>query len=599
MTIKTKIEKKKDPDSGAGGSAGTMRTGARCLVEGLELEGCKVIFGYPGGAILEVFNELYNAPFKFVLPRHEQGAAHMADAYARATGEVGCCIVTSGPGATNTVTGLATANMDGIPMVCISGQVSTAVIGNDAFQEADICGVTRSITKHNYLVRDVNDLPRIIVEAFHIARTGRPGPVLIDIPKDVQIAKTAVPFPAGFTRPGYRPSFDGHPRMIERLASMINSSKQPLLYVGAGTISANASELVAELAHKADIPVTTTLLGLGAFPETDPLSLYMIGMHGTVASNLAVKNCDLLISIGARFDDRVTGKISAFAPVAKIAHIDIDPSAIGKSVRCDLPLVGHIKPILTALLPQVSETKRPEWAAKYHKWMADDPFDYAPSPMGAIMPQFVVEQVDKVSKGKAIICTDVGQNQMFAAQFFRHTKPRHFLSSGGLGTMGYGVPAAIGAQFGCPDELCVCITGDGGMQMNAQELVVAVEHKLPIKVIILNNGYLGNVRQWQDMFYNRNRSAVVLTQDNRPANERIPALDESKPKYLPDFVMLAHAHGAQARRIEKIEEVAPALEEAFASPEPWVLEFIVEPESDVYPMIPPGKSVDDTIRRQK
>lgn len=585
MTNKPKAEKETE----------TMRTGARCVIEGLEKAGCKLIFAYPGGAVLDIFNEIYQSPMKLVLPRHEQGAAHMADAYSRSTGQIGCCLVTSGPGATNTVTGLATANMDGIPMVCITGQVSTAVIGNDAFQEADTCGITRSVTKHNFLVKDVNDLPRIIMEAFHIASTGKPGPVLIDVPKDVQRAKTAVPFPKGFERPGYKPSFEGHPKVINRLASMINASNKPLLYVGGGVIASNTSELLRDLAHKAQIPVTTTLLGLGAFPETDDLSLRMLGMHGLIAANKAVQACDLLISVGARFDDRVTGKISAFAPNAKIVHIDIDPSAIGKSVRCDLPLVGHIKPILEALIPQVTETTRPEWFAQYTQWKQEDPFGYEPSPHGAIMPQYVVEQVYKASKGKAVICTDVGQNQMFAAQFYKHTKARNFLSSGGLGTMGYGLPATIGAQFARPNDLCVCITGDGGFQMNAQELVVAVEHKLPIKVVILNNGYLGNVRQWQDMFYNHVHSAVVLTQGKRPPNEHINWNDDAP--YLPDFVMLAHAHGAKAKRIVKQEDVASALEEAFKSPDPWVLEFIVEPDSNVLPMIPPGGSVDDTIRK--
>ncbi len=585
MTEKTKTENE----------SVAMRTGARCVIEGLEKAGCKIIFGYPGGSIIDVFSEVYHSPIKFVLPRHEQGAAHMADAYSRATGEVGCCLVTSGPGATNTVTGLATANMDGIPMVCITGQVSTKVIGNDAFQEADTCGITRSVTKHNFLVRDVNDLPRIIMEAFHIAKTGKPGPVLIDVPKDVQLSKTAVPFPKSFERPGYKPSFDGHPKVVARLAAMINASKKPLLYVGGGTIASNTSDLIRKLAHKAQIPVTTTLMGLGAFPETDDLSLRMLGMHGLIAANKAVQACDLLISVGARFDDRVTGKISSFAPNAKIAHVDIDPSSIGKSVRCDLPLVGHIKPILDALIPQVAEASRPEWFSQYMQWKKEDPFGYEPSPHGAIMPQYVVEQIYEVSKGNAVICTDVGQNQMFSAQFYKHTKPRNFLSSGGLGTMGYGLPGVIGAQFGRPHDLCVCITGDGGMQMNAQELVVAVEHKLPVKVVILNNGYLGNVRQWQDMFYNRIHSAVVMTQQNRPKNEQITA--EASAPYLPDFIMLAKAHGAQARRITKIEDVAPALEEAFKSPEAWVLEFIVEPESNVLPMIPPGGTVDDTIRK--
>ena len=580
----------------AGNDATPMRTGAQVVIEGLEQAGCKVLFGYPGGAIIDVFHQIYHSPMKFVLPRHEQGAAHMADAYSRATGEVGCCLVTSGPGATNLVTGLATASMDGIPMVCITGQVSTKVIGTDAFQEADVCGVTRSVTKHNYFVKDVDDLPRIMFEAFHIAKTGKPGPVLIDIPKDIQLAKTAVPFPKAFGRPGYRPSFEGHPKVISRLAGLINCANKPLLYVGGGVISANASELLTELAHKAQIPVTTTLMGLGAFPETDDLSLRMLGMHGLIAANLAVKYCDLLISVGARFDDRVTGKISAFAPNARIVHIDIDPASIGKNVRCDLPLVGHIKPILEALIPQVKEAKHDAWLAECDAWKVADPFEYPPSSTGLIMPQYVMEQIYEVSKGEALICTDVGQNQMFAAQFFKYTKPRNWLTSGGLGTMGFGLPAVIGAQFGRPKELCVCVTGDGGMQMNAQEIVVAVEHQLPINVVIFNNGMLGNVRQWQDLFFDKVHSATVLTQHSRPKNEQIVE-GEACERYLPDFVLLAHAHGAEARRIYKVEDVAPALEEAFKSPKPWILEFIVDPDSNVMPIIPAGKSVDDTIRK--
>lgn len=576
-----------------------MRTGARCVIEGLEKVGCKVLFGYPGGAILDVYDELAKSDkIHFILPRHEQGAVHMADGYARATGEVGFCLVTSGPGVTNTVTGLATANMDGVPLVCISGQVATSIIGNDAFQEADTCGITRSVTKHNFFVRDVNDLPRIIMEAVYIARTGKPGPVLIDVPKDVQRAKTAVPFVEGFSRPGYKPSHEGHPRMITRLASIINNSKKPLLYVGGGVIASNTSDLVRELAHKSNIPVATTLMGLGAFPEKDDLALCMLGMHGLIASNKALEACDLLVSVGARFDDRVTGKISEFAPNAKIAHIDIDPSAIGKSVRCDLPVVGHLEPILKELLPQIHEAKREAWVEQCLKWKEEDPFTYPQSPTGAIMPQYVIEQIDEVSKGNALICTDVGQNQMFSAQFFRHNQPRHFLSSGGLGTMGFGLPAVIGAQIGCPKKLCVCVTGDGGMQMNAQEIVVAVEHKLPINVVILNNGYLGNVRQWQDMFYNRVHSSTILTQNNRPANEHIEC-EEENPPYLPDFIKLAEAHGACAKRITKAEDVAAALKEAFDSPKPWILEFIVEPESNVMPMIPPAGTVADTIRTFK
>ena len=576
------------------GTAHAARSGARIVVEGLERAGCEVIFAYPGGWIIDVFNEMTASPIHLILPRHEQGGTHAADGYARATGKVGVCMVTSGPGATNTVTALATANMDGIPLVCITGQVGTKAIGNDTFQEVDICGVTRPITKHNFLVRDVADLPRIMMEAFHIASTGKPGPVLIDIPKDVQLAKTDAPFPGEVDRAGYKPSFDGHPKTVTRLAELINAAERPLIYAGGGVVSANAAAALAALARKADIPVVTSLLGLGSFPQTDPLSLGWIGMHGNTAANKTLRDCDLLVAIGARFADRVTGKVAAFAPHAKIAHIDIDPSAIGKSVRCDLPLVGHIAPVLDGLVPQVAAATRPAWTAKWTQWKTDFPFSYPDSPRGAIMPQYVIEQIDAVSAGRAILIPDVGQNQMFSAQFFKHTRPRNFLSTGGLGTMGFSVPAAIGAQLGRPDDLVVSVSGDGGFQMNAQELVVAVEHKLPVKFVILNNGFLGNVRQWQDLFFKRNLSATVLTQHSRPKNERIEAPPDAK--YLPDFMMLAQAHGARAIRVTRIEDVAPALAEAFASPEPWVLEFIVEPYSNVMPMIPPGQTVEETMR---
>lgn len=574
------------------------RTGARVIVEGLERMGCDTLFAYPGGAILDVFDELAKSEkIHLILPRHEQGGSHMADAYARATGKVGCCVVTSGPGATNIVTGLATANMDGIPIVAITGQVSTKMIGNDAFQEADTCGITRAVTKHNFLVRDVNDLPRILVEAFHIASTGKPGPVLIDLPKDVQVGKTSVPFPATFERAGYKPSYEGHPRMIARLAQMLNTSNRPLLYVGGGVISANAATELAELAHKANIPVTTTLMGLGAFPESDPLSLRMVGMHGLIAANKALDQCDVLVSIGARFDDRVTGKVSEFASHAKIAHIDIDPSAIGKSVRCDLPVVGDLLSVLRDLLPQIHEADHKAWVEQCLQWKAEDPYSYDPSPDGAIMPQYVLETVDELTKGNAVFTTDVGQNQMWSCQFLTHEHPRNFLSSGGLGTMGFGLPAAIGAQLGRPGELVVCITGDGGMQMNVQEIIVAVEHKLPIKVIILNNTYLGNVRLWQDLFYNHVHSMTVLRRQDRLPNERIES-DGTEP-YLPDFVKIAEAYGAKGARVTRVEDVKPTLEKAFADDNVWLIEFMVAPEADIEPMIPPGHTLKDLIRKFK
>ena len=573
------------------------RTGARVVVEGLERMGVETLFAYPGGAILDVFDELAKSEkLHLIPPRHEQGGSHMADAYARATGKVGVCIVTSGPGATNIVTGLATANMDGVPMVAITGQVSTKAVGNDAFQEADTCGITRPITKHNFFVRDVNDLPRILVEAFHIAATGKPGPVLIDLPKDVQIGKTAVPFPEKFDRAGYKPSFEGHPKMLQHLAQLLNAANKPLLYAGGGVISAGASAELAALARKANIPVATTLMGLGAFPESDPLSLRMIGMHGLVAANKALDACDVLVSVGARFDDRVTGKVSEFAPHARIAHIDVDPSSIGKSVRCDL---GDVGAVLRDLLPQVREAKHEAWLAECDAWKKEDPFSYEPSPSGAIMPQAVLETIDRLTKkGRAVVTTDVGQNQMWSCQYFTHEAPRNFLSSGGLGTMGYGLPAAIGAQLGRPGETVVCVTGDGGFQMNAQELVVAVEHRLPIKVVVLNNTYLGNVRQWQDMMYKGVHSMTHLAQAGRMPQERIEP-DPALPVYLPDFVKLAEAHGARARRIADPKEVEPALAEALADPHVWVLEFLVEPEADITPMIPPGHTIKDLIRKFK
>ena len=595
------MKNEKGPESGLDSSCGARlapRTGARVVVEALELLGCDTLFAYPGGTILDVFDELAKSKkLHLILPRHEQGGSLMADGYARATGKVGCMVVTSGPGATNIVTGLATANMDGVPLVAITGQVSTRAIGNDAFQEADTCGITRSVTKHNFLVRDVDDLPRILVEAFHLASTGKPGPVLVDLPKDVQIAKTTAPFPKGFERPGYKPSYEGHPKMISRLAQLLNEAERPLLYAGGGVISAGASKQLAELAHKARIPVATTLMGFGSFPESDELSLRMIGMHGLIAANKALHECDVLVSVGARFDDRVTGKVSEFAPKAKIVHIDVDPSAIGKSVRCDLPVVGDILPVLTELLPQVKKADHAAWVKQCIDWKTAEPFTYSPSPSGAIMPQFVLETINRLTRGKAVFSTDVGQNQMWSCQFLDHESPRCFLSSGGLGTMGYGLPAIIGAQLGRPGELCVCITGDGGMQMNLQEVIVAVEHKLPVKIVILNNTYLGNVRLWQDLFYNHVHSMTVLTRQNRLPQEKIES--NGKEPYLPDFVKLAEAYGAEGVRVTKPEDVEPALRKAFADDKTWILEFMVEPEADTEPMIPPGRPIGDLIRKFK
>ncbi|MDD2598520.1 MAG: biosynthetic-type acetolactate synthase large subunit [Kiritimatiellae bacterium] len=569
-----------------------FRSGAQCVIDGLVKEGCEVLFGYPGGAVLDIFNCLYDAPFHFVLSRHEQGAVHMADGFARATGKTGCCLVTSGPGATNTVTGLATAYMDGVPLVCITGQVPLSMIGNDAFQEADVVGITRPVTKHNFLVRSVDELPSIIAQAFYIASTGKPGPVVVDIPKDIQRQMTQQPIPETVQMRAYKPHIEFKQADVQALAEMIGASERPVLYVGGGAIAGEASAELLQLAHRAEIPVCTTLMGMGAFPENDSLSLSMLGMHGSVAANYAVDKCDLLISVGARFDDRVTGKISEFAKHAKVVHIDIDQSAIGKSVRCDLGVVGYIKPVLTALLAILPAKSHKEWVDRTQRWKDRFPFTY-PASKEVIMPQFVIEQICEVSNGKATIVTDVGQHQMWAAQHFCYTRPRSFLSSGGLGTMGFGLPAAIGAKFACPDDPVVCVTGDGGVQMNFQELVVAVEHKKPVVTVILNNGYLGMVRQWQEMFYGNRYSGVMLGQSNRERSERI---DEGK-EFLPNFVLLAEAHGACAVRIFKPEDVAPTLKAAFESKKSWVIECIVEPEACVFPMIPPGQAVTAMINR--
>ncbi|MCL1888157.1 MAG: biosynthetic-type acetolactate synthase large subunit [Kiritimatiellaeota bacterium] len=569
----------------------TARTGARCVVEGLQRGGCGVLFGYPGGTVLDIFNELVDAPIRFVLARHEQGAVHMADGYARATGRVGCCLVTSGPGACNTVTGLATAHMDGVPLVCVCGQVALSFIGNDAFQEADITGVTRPVTKHNFLVRDVDDLPRIMAEAFYIARNGRPGPVLVDVPKDIQQKTTPAAAPK-VSIPKLRALETADMEAVRRLADALNRSHRPMLLAGGGVISGNAAAPLRRLAKKASVPVATTLMGLGAFPEDDPLALRMAGMHGSPAANLAINHCDLLISAGARFDDRVTGKLTEFAPHATIAHIDCDVSSINKSVRTHIGVHGYARPVLEALCGLAAPAKRPAWLAQTAAWRAGHPFGYDPAPGGRIAPQAVIEALQKLRGGASVIVTDVGQHQMWSAHFLRYARPRTFISSGGLGTMGFGLPAAIGAQFGRPGARVVCVSGDGGIQMNFQELVVAVEHDLPVKVVVLNNGHLGMVRQWQELFYDRRYSAVVLGQRGRPANEGVAG---NAAEYLPDFVALAKAHGAEAARVTRVADVEPALKKAFSDARPWLVECVVEPDANVFPMVPPGKSVKDMI----
>ncbi len=552
------------------------KTGSQIIVECLKKEGVDILFNYPGGAVLPLFDELQNAPFRQILVRHEQAAVHAADGYARATGKVGVTLVTSGPGATNTVTGIATAYMDSIPIVVLTGQIPTLLIGNDAFQEADIIGITRPCTKHNYLVKDAKDLGRTLKEAFYVARSGRPGPVLVDLPKDIMVNSTEFKYPDKVFVRGYQPTYEGHPGQIQRAVKLILKSKKPLLYAGGGIISSNASKELSLLAERLSIPVTMTLMGLGGFPGNHPLSLGMLGMHGTYRANMAVQECDLLLAIGARFDDRVTGMIEAFAPHATIIHIDIDPTSISKNVRVDLPIVGDCKRVLSKILSLLEEEEigslkegLDKWLHQIEKWKAIHNMEYQQGEK--IKPQYVIEKIYELTKGDAIITTEVGQNQMWAAQYYQFIKPRTLLTSGGLGTMGYGFPAAMGAQVAFPNKLVIDIAGDGSFQMNSQELATIVQYQLPVKVAILNNGNLGMVRQWQEFFYGK-----------RYASSSLEGMS-------PDFVKLAEAYGAIGLRATKPEEVVPTLKKAFSLPKPVVIDFVVDPEENVYPMVPAGE----------
>ncbi|MFH1190022.1 MAG: biosynthetic-type acetolactate synthase large subunit [Candidatus Omnitrophota bacterium] len=550
-------------------------TGAQILIECLKREKVEVIFGYPGGQVLPIFDKLYDAPVKFILVRHEQAAAHAADGYARVTGKPGVCIATSGPGATNLVTGIATAYMDSIPMVAITGQVKSFLIGNDAFQEADITGITRPVTKHNYLVEDVKDLARIMKEAFHIASTGRPGPVLVDIPSDIQMQQCEFEYPEKVSIRGYNPTYSGHMGQIKRAAKAISDSRKPILYVGGGTITSDASEEVTKLAIDNEIPVTMTLLGLGAFPSTHELSLGMLGMHGTAYANHAIMDSDLIVSVGARFDDRVTGKLDAFAPHAKVIHIDIDPASVSKNVDVDIPIVGDAKAILKELNKYVKKPDTKAWVKTVAEWKKKYPLKYKDDDV--LRPQYILEQIFEATKGDAIICTEVGQNQMWTAQFYKFIKPRTMISSGGLGTMGYGFPAAIGAQLGKPKAHVFDIAGDGSIQMNIQELATSVVNKLPVKIVILNNSCLGMVRQWQELFYNRRYSYTCLKGAE------------------PDFVKLAEAYGAAGMRITKKSEVRKAIEKALAIDNTVIMDFHIERDENVFPMVPAGEAINKMI----
>jgi acetolactate synthase-1/2/3 large subunit len=559
-------------------------TGANAFIEALRCEGVKHVFGFPGGAVLDIFDAIMDADdIEFILTRHEQGAVHAADGYARASGKVGVCLVTSGPGATNTVTGIATAYMDSIPVVVFTGQVPTHLIGNDAFQEADIVGITRPCTKHNYLVKDISDLTRVIKEAFYIARTGRSGPVLVDLPKNVMKDLVAFKYPEKVEMDSYCPTYKGHLGQMKRIINVILKSKKPVIYAGGGVVHSNASEELAEFARKMQLPVTMTLMGLGAFPSGDPLSLGMLGMHGTYAANMAVTNSDCLVAIGSRFDDRVTGKIDEFAPKAKIIHIDIDPTSISKNVKVDLPVVGDCKMVLREILSQIQDkeneiqelhTQTKPWLDRIDKWKKQQPLRYSKS--GAIKPQYVIEMIDQLTPDDTIISTEVGQNQMWTAQFYKFKEPRLFLTSGGLGTMGYGFPAAMGAQAAFPGRTVIDIAGDGSIQMNIQELATVVQYNLPVKVMILNNGYLGMVRQWQALFYKKRYSHTSL-------------------EISPDYVKLAEAYGAHGFRVTDPADVSDAIKNALAINGPVFVDFVVEPEEDVYPMVPAGAPINNML----
>ncbi len=556
-------------------------TGAQILMEVLKEEGVKTIFGFPGGAVIDLYDELAKTDIHHVLVRHEQGAVHAADGYARASGGVGVVLVTSGPGATNTVTGIASAYMDSIPIVVFTGQVPTQLIGNDAFQEVDIVGITRPCTKHNYLVRDTKDLARIVKEAFYIAQSGRPGPVLIDIPKNVAATKVDYKPIKKIHLKSYNPTYKPNMRQLSKAASLIKDAKRPIIFAGGGVVLSKASKELTEFAHKTKIPLTTSLMGLGAFPGTDPLWLGMIGMHGTYRANMSTGACDLMIAVGVRFDDRVTGKTDEFASRAKIIHIDIDPTSIQKNVPVTVPIVGDCKATLGQLNKLIDKEdlgnlnkKRKKWLDQIEKWKNTNPLAYVQKKV--IKPQFVVEKLYELTKGKAIITTEVGQNQMWAAQYYHYDKPNHFITSGGLGVMGFGLPAAIGAQLACPKKLVVDIAGDGSIQMNIQEMATAAQCGLPIKVVILNNGYLGMVRQWQELFYEKRYSQTCM-------------------EHAPDFVKLAEAYGAVGLRATKPDEVEKVLKKGLSMPKAVIMDFVVEQYECVYPMVPAGAPITEML----
>jgi acetolactate synthase-1/2/3 large subunit len=555
-----------------------MMSGAQILIQGLLDEGTEHVFGYPGGAIMPTYDVIYDAPLTHILTRHEQGAAHAADGYARATGRVGVCIATSGPGATNLVTGLSTAHMDSVPLVAITGQVAVPMLGNDSFQEADICGITLPITKYSYLVKDVNNLSRVVKEAFHIARTGRPGPVLIDFPKDVQVARTRTKKLGPVSLPGERKPKKPGEALMKKVVSVIKTARRPIIYAGGGVISSGAAGELARLVQKTSIPVTSTLLGKGCFPETDPSSLGMLGMHGTKYANYAIHESDLIIAMGVRFDDRVAGNLQKFAPLAKIIHIDIDPAEIGKRFRVDVPVISDLKVFLSALNSRIDVPARKKWLAHLARLKREYPLTFPDD--GKLRPQAIIKTLSEITGGKALVATDVGQHQMWAALFYNTEKPRHFFTSGGAGTMGYGFPAAIGAAVGSAGKPVVAITGDGSFQMCIQELATARLHNLPVKIFIMNNGFLGMVRQWQEIFHNRRYSHTCL-------------------ECNPDFCKVAEGYDIPALRVSELSEVPKVIDRALNSDGPMLVDFRVAPEDNVLPMIPPGGGQTDFIGEEE
>jgi acetolactate synthase-1/2/3 large subunit len=554
-------------------------TGAQIICESLVREGVEVIFGFPGGAILPLYDTLPQYPqLRHILVRHEQGGAHAADGYARATGKVGVCMATSGPGATNLVTGIANAYLDSSPVVAITGQVARPFIGKDAFQEVDISGITLPITKHNYLVLDVGSMAEIVKEAFYLARTGRPGPILIDVPRDVFIDQAEFNYPGKVDLPGYKPTLQGHATQIKKAARLINEAQCPLIIAGRGVIISGAYDELKQLAETAQIPVITTLLGIGCFPESHILSFGMLGMHGMAYANMAVGVADVIIAIGMRFDDRATGKVSEFAPHASIIHIDIDPAEIGKNVPVAVPIVGDVKLVLTALNKLITSSEHIGWFQQLDGWRKEHP-STAIRECEGLLPQLVIRKIYEETQGEAIIVTGVGQNQMWAAQHYCYDKPNSLISSGGLGTMGFELPAAMGAKVGCPDTTVWCIAGDGGFQMTIQELATIVQEKIAVKIAIINNGYLGMVRQWQELFYGRRYVATPLSG--------------------PDFVKIAEAYGIPGLRVRHKAEVVPAIRRAMAEPGPFLIDFMVEPEENVYPMVTPGAALTQVLEGPK